>query len=65
MLSGKQEIPRVAPILVKRYGRSRLYDTMEGRYVSVDDLRLWRHQGISFRVLDVETGEDVTLVLVA
>jgi polyhydroxyalkanoate synthesis regulator protein len=53
------------PILVKRYGRSRLYDTAEGRYVSIDELREWQREGIAFCVRDAETGEDITLVLLA
>jgi polyhydroxyalkanoate synthesis regulator protein len=55
----------VVPILVKRFRRSRLYDTAEGRYVTVDDLRQWQRDGIAFWVQDVETGEDVTRVLLA
>jgi polyhydroxyalkanoate synthesis regulator protein len=53
------------PILVKRYGRSRLYDTAEGRYVSIEDLREWQREGIAFYVRDAETGEDITLILLA
>jgi len=56
----------VVPILVKRYGRSRgLYDTAEGRYVTVDELREWQRDGIAFWVQDVETGADVACVLLA
>jgi len=55
----------MAPILVKRYSRSRLYDTAECRYVTVDELRQWQCEGIPFYVQDVETGEDVTLVVLA
>ena len=55
----------MAPVLVKRYPRSRLYDTAEGRYVSVEELREWRRDGIAFTVEDAETGEDVTLALLA
>lgn len=54
-----------SPILVKRYGRSRLYDTRRARYVSLSDLRSWQRRGIAFLVLDAETGEDVTRVLLA
>lgn len=42
-----------------------LYDTAEGRYVSVEELREWRRDGIAFTVEDAETGEDVTLALLA
>ena len=54
-----------APILVKRYARARLYDTFHRRYVTVALLRDWQGCGISFVVLDTETGDDVTRVLLA
>lgn len=52
-------------ISVKRYARSRLYDTGRGCYVSVDQLRQWRNQGRFVYVIDVETGRDVIQVLLA
>ena len=51
--------------LVKRYARSRLYDTQEGRYVTLDDLRLWASRGVPFTVVDAESGDDITRVLLA
>lgn len=51
------------PILVKRYARSRLYDTVAARYVTVEELRDWRERGIAFEVKEAETGEDVSRVL--
>ena len=56
---------RVRSILVKRYARSRLYDTANGCYVSVEQLRRWAIDGIAFAVIDTETGADVTRVLLA
>ena len=53
------------PILIKRYARSRLYDTVNGRYVTVDELRQWRRDGLAFIVRDVERGADITRVLLA
>ena len=53
------------PILVKRYGRSRLYDTQRAQYVTLSDLREWRRRGIDFIVVDTETGDEVTRVLLA
>ena len=53
------------PILVKRYGGSRLYDTVQARYVTLDELREWQAQRIAFEVRDAETGEDISLVLLA
>ena len=58
-------MPNPAPILVKRYARSRFYDTAALRYVSVDELRQWRHDQVAFVVIDAETGDDVTRVLLA
>ena len=52
-------------ILVKRYARSRLYDTVNRRYVTVEQLRGWSAQGVAFQVVDAETGEDITRVLLA
>jgi polyhydroxyalkanoate synthesis regulator protein len=51
--------------LIKRYGRARLYDTEAACYVTVAELREWRAQGIAFTVIDTETGQDVTGVLLA
>jgi polyhydroxyalkanoate synthesis regulator protein len=50
---------------IRRYARSRLYDVNKGRYVSLEEPRQWQQEGVSFTVLDVETGEDVTRVLLA
>jgi polyhydroxyalkanoate synthesis regulator protein len=55
----------VQPILVKRYARSRLYDTCTSRYVSLDELRDWRARGIEFVVRDVETGDEISRILLA
>ncbi len=53
------------PVLVKRFARSRLYDTVDRRYVSTDDLRDWAEDGTAFRVVEAETGEDITRLLLA
>jgi polyhydroxyalkanoate synthesis regulator protein len=55
----------LAPVLIKRYARSRLYDTASGRYVTIDDLRQWRRKRVAFIVQDAETGQDVTRALFA
>lgn len=51
--------------LIKRYGRCRLYDTEAARYVTVVELRAWMARGIPFKVIDEETGDDITRVLLA
>jgi polyhydroxyalkanoate synthesis regulator protein len=57
--------PYEQPVQVKRYARSRFYDTAAGRYLTVENLRHWTATGMRFTVIDVETGEDVTRVLLA
>ena len=58
--------------LIKQYGRKRIYHPRGGGYVSpngyasdVDELREWRREGVAFKVLDSDTGEDVTRILLA
>ncbi len=50
-------------IQVKRYGKTRLYDAAGLRYVTVDTLRAWMVAKCAFTVVDAETGEDITRVL--
>ena len=57
--------PTTQSVLVKRYARSRLYDATNGRYVNVEQLRTWITADIVFSVIDVETGADVTRILLA
>jgi hypothetical protein len=51
------------PVIIKLYARKRLYDTADGNYVSLDILRDWAVEGVLFKVVDAETGADVTRVL--
>jgi polyhydroxyalkanoate synthesis regulator protein len=60
-----RETRETRPIVVKRYGRSRLFDTSRLCYVSLDQLRDWADRGVSFAVIDTETGADITRVILA
>ena len=62
---GMSESDSHPSIVVKRYGRTRLYVNAAGRYVSMSDLRAWADENRRFVVIDTETGEDVTRVLLA
>jgi polyhydroxyalkanoate synthesis regulator protein len=53
------------PVLVKRYGAGRLYDTAAGCYVSLGQLRDWLTRRVAFQVVDAATGADITRVLLA
>ena len=55
--------PKPDSVLVKRYAQSRLYDTANRRYVSVEQLRGWATEGTAFSVIDAETGEEITQAL--
>jgi polyhydroxyalkanoate synthesis regulator protein len=52
-------------IVVKRYARSRLYDTTNSRYVSMEQLRRWVAKRVAFCVIDAEDGADITRILLA
>ena len=53
------------PILIKCYAGSRLYDPAAARYVTLDQLRRWQAEGVSFAVIDARTGADIGRVLLA
>ena len=51
--------------LIKRYGNRKLYDTQESRYVTLEAIASFVKQGEEVRVLDNDTGEDLTAVTFA
>ena len=46
--------------IIKKYTNRRLYDTTESRYVALEDLRKLVADGVRFRVIDTQGGEDIT-----
>lgn len=48
------------PIVVKKYGNRRLYDTGLSRYVTLEELEDRIRRGDEVRVLDAKTSEDLT-----
>jgi polyhydroxyalkanoate synthesis regulator protein len=50
----------VSPVLIKRYGGSRLYETAHLRYLAHNDLVELIMNDERFVVRDAETGEDIT-----
>ncbi len=54
-----------APRLIKKYGNRRLYDTTESRYVTLEELAAGVRGGNDVRVVDAQTGEDLTQHLLA
>ncbi len=47
-------------VLIKKYGNRRLYDTSDSRYVTLDELASKIRSGSDLRIVDAQTGEDLT-----
>jgi polyhydroxyalkanoate synthesis repressor PhaR len=48
------------PVLIKKYGNRRLYDTEESRYLTLEELALKIQEGTDVTVIEVKTGQDLT-----
>ena len=48
------------PRLIRKYVNRRLYDTVESRYVNLDDLRRVINAGGEIRVVDQASNRDIT-----
>ncbi len=51
--------------LVKRYSNRKLYDTSESRYVTLDEIARWVKAGEEVKIVENESGEDLTAVTFA
>ena len=51
------------PVVFKRYANRRLYNPAAGSYVSIDDLGALVEDEEDFVVYDVNTGDDITHVV--
>lgn len=48
------------PVVVKKYGNRRLYDTGDSKYVTLDELATKIRTGVDVRVIGAESGDDLT-----
>ena len=48
------------PTIIKKYGNRRLYDTGDSRYITLDELAAKIKGGTDVRVVDAQTGDDLT-----
>lgn len=48
---------------IKKYSNRRLYDTVESRYVTLDDIRKLIASGVDVEITDDATGENITRAL--
>ncbi|MGA9899001.1 MAG: polyhydroxyalkanoate synthesis regulator DNA-binding domain-containing protein [Terriglobales bacterium] len=51
-----------APVLIKKYGNRRLYDSSSSKYVNLDDIAAFVREGREVKVVDAKTGQDLTRV---
>jgi polyhydroxyalkanoate synthesis repressor PhaR len=52
--------PVSEPRLIKKYPNRRLYDSVESRYITVDDIRMLVMDRIEFVVIENRSGADIT-----
>ena len=53
------------PVLIKKYGNRRIYDTGESRYITLDELTAKIRSGTDVRIVDASSGEDLTQATLA
>jgi polyhydroxyalkanoate synthesis repressor PhaR len=58
-------VPGVATLTVKKYGNRRLYDTVDSRYITIEELAEKIRKGSDARVVDAKTGQDLTQATLA
>ena len=46
--------------VIKKYPNRRLYDTVESRYITLDDVRRLVVEGVEFNVIDKRSQQDIT-----
>ena len=49
-------------VIIKKYGNRRLYDTSTSRYIKLEEIAALVRKGQEVRVLDANTGQDLTRV---
>jgi polyhydroxyalkanoate synthesis repressor PhaR len=53
------------PLIIKKYGNRRLYNTAESRYVNLDEVAQMIRDGLDVQVVDANTNEDLTRLILA
>ncbi|MGB8011615.1 MAG: polyhydroxyalkanoate synthesis regulator DNA-binding domain-containing protein [Terriglobales bacterium] len=53
---------KTSPIVIKKYGNRRLYDSTNSEYVNLDDIARFIREGKQVQVVDAKTGQDLTRV---
>ncbi len=50
------------PVIIKKYGNRRLYDSSNSEYVNLEDIAGFIRKGKEVQVVDAKTGKDITRV---
>jgi polyhydroxyalkanoate synthesis repressor PhaR len=58
-------VPGKEPKVIKRYTNRKLYDTVESRYVTLDEIAAMIKDGVEVQIIDNRTKEDLTSVTLA
>ncbi|HTJ45643.1 MAG TPA: polyhydroxyalkanoate synthesis regulator DNA-binding domain-containing protein [Kofleriaceae bacterium] len=53
------------PVLIKKYGNRRLYDTQDSRYITLEELADKVRRGSDVRVVDASSNDDLTQATLA
>jgi len=53
-----------APVVIRKYGNRRLYDSSSSQYVNLDDIAKFIREGKDVKVIDAKTGRDLTRVTI-
>jgi polyhydroxyalkanoate synthesis repressor PhaR len=59
------EATKTEPKVIKRYTNRKLYDTVESRYVTLDEIAEMVKAGVEVQIVDNRTKEDLTSVTLA
>lgn len=51
--------------IIKKYANRKLYDTETSRFITLAEIAAWISEGDRIRVMDKDTGEEVTTVVLA
>jgi polyhydroxyalkanoate synthesis repressor PhaR len=57
---GSSKVSASDPVLIKKYGNRRLYDTRKSGYITLEDLATIVQGGDTIRVVDANSGKDLT-----
>src|SRR5882762_5307834 len=63
--NGAPQAERKEPKVIKRYTNRKLYDTVESRYVTLDEIALMIKGGAEVKIVDNRSKEDLTSVTLA